>query len=242
MHSKVRYSEASSATGSWRSSSWLIRRPSPGMGRSSSALGSLARWLWVKTVMVSHFGVGAPPFENLFWWGLGCSLGVWGFDPWPCGCQKLEGYLPHSFQGSEFGQETLKTQVKQIHVFFFLCFFFFFKERWLNRMELESTPRLNRIWNRPLQKCGSDLSVLCFEESLPSLWFTRKPRGPKPWVFGVLQFFDDPCKNPSRVLLCFAYFQGPKLILPKHSTGRSGRSVLHLDEMCFWKGFCCQVP
>ena len=31
--------------------------------------------------MGSHFGIGAPPISC----GWGCSLGVRGFDPWPCG-------------------------------------------------------------------------------------------------------------------------------------------------------------
>ena len=30
-----------------------------------------------------HFGVGAPPMLVDFSWGLGCSLGVRDFDPWP---------------------------------------------------------------------------------------------------------------------------------------------------------------
>ena len=32
-----------------------------------------------------HFGVGAPPILVYFSWGLGCSLGVRDFDPWPYG-------------------------------------------------------------------------------------------------------------------------------------------------------------
>ena len=32
-----------------------------------------------------HFGVGAPPHFSLFQWGLGCSLGLRAFDPWPYG-------------------------------------------------------------------------------------------------------------------------------------------------------------
>ena len=30
-----------------------------------------------------HFGIGAPPILAYFSWGLGCSLRVRGFDPWP---------------------------------------------------------------------------------------------------------------------------------------------------------------
>ena len=38
--------------------------------------------------MGSHFGLGAPAI--LFWWGLGCSLELRDFDPWP--------YRPASLQ------------------------------------------------------------------------------------------------------------------------------------------------
>ena len=45
----------------------------------------LPMWPWVKP-MGSHFGVGAPPIlEPISVVGLGCSLGVHDFDPWPCG-------------------------------------------------------------------------------------------------------------------------------------------------------------
>ena len=44
-----------------------------------------------------HFGVGAPPILDHFsWWGLGCSLGVRGFDPNP--------YVPVDTYGSLFGK------------------------------------------------------------------------------------------------------------------------------------------
>ena len=33
--------------------------------------------------MGSHYRVSAPPIFSPFWWGLGCSLGVRDFDPWP---------------------------------------------------------------------------------------------------------------------------------------------------------------
>ena len=42
-------------------------------------LNSTPKWLWLSKPMGSHFGVGAPPIL-VFWWGLGCSLGVRDFD------------------------------------------------------------------------------------------------------------------------------------------------------------------
>ena len=58
-------------------------------------------WLWVKPTpfwgrCITHF--------RLFWWGLGCSLGIRDFDPWPyeqCGLEQLmPGWLELSTPGS----------------------------------------------------------------------------------------------------------------------------------------------
>ena len=40
-------------------------------------------WLWLSKPMVPFWGRCTTHF-SLFSWGLGCSLGVRGFDPWPC--------------------------------------------------------------------------------------------------------------------------------------------------------------
>ena len=42
----------------------------------------LAKWLWVKSNGIPVWGRCTTHF-SLFWLGLGCSLGVWDFDPWP---------------------------------------------------------------------------------------------------------------------------------------------------------------
>ena len=44
------------------------------------------RWPWVKTNGIPFWLVGAPPIlEPILVVGLGCSVGVRGFDPWPGG-------------------------------------------------------------------------------------------------------------------------------------------------------------
>ena len=66
--------------------------------------GLLGSWRFNMWPMVPFWDRCTTHF-SLFWWGLGCSLGVRGFDPWPClnsrltwivlanGCKTLDGLL-----------------------------------------------------------------------------------------------------------------------------------------------------
>ena len=51
-------------------------------------------WPWCKTVLGAHFGIGefTTHFSRDFSGGLGCSLGVTGFDPWPCLGSKMNNW------------------------------------------------------------------------------------------------------------------------------------------------------
>ena len=61
-------------------------------------------WLWLSKRMGSHFGVGEfTTHFRQFWWGLGCSLGVWAFDPWPFVTGKEFNYL--KVESAKSGQE-----------------------------------------------------------------------------------------------------------------------------------------
>ena len=49
--------------------------------------------------LIPFWGLGAPPFFRLFQWGLGCSLGVRVFVPWPF---SLWNHLPRRQFGKKF--------------------------------------------------------------------------------------------------------------------------------------------
>ena len=84
--------DACARAGRWEEALGLLEDP---RSRCSQQLASLRRiWPWFKTTglmlgqVTTHF--------SLFQWGLGCSLGVQGFDPWPshrpC-CERLRRIL-----------------------------------------------------------------------------------------------------------------------------------------------------
>ena len=57
------------------------RRAELFLARGTVFCSGQATWLWVKTVLGSHFGVGAPP--TLVYFSGDWDVQWGGFDPWP---------------------------------------------------------------------------------------------------------------------------------------------------------------
>ena len=69
-----------------------LRRPERGFSWSTQIPRYFTVWLWVKTNGIPFWGRCTTHF-SLFEWGLGCSLGVRDFCPWPFHCLVLSSTL-----------------------------------------------------------------------------------------------------------------------------------------------------